>query len=176
MVAAALYLHKADENNVTTAAARPAAVFYIWPLKVNEVWMCNGGLSLVSGLAWQRTIRRWSDSTDPAVFMETHQRPVGCEKPSSAKWAAYKTGNKTAAQRTAAADTAGGQKVTRWNTAEYSRRQQSTLEYFTAYSSARYSTVEYPVEYSEEYSGTVVLEDDGESVDDINGRIYYMSI
>ncbi len=61
--------------------------------------------------------------------METHQRPVGCEKPSSAKWAAYKTGNKTAAQRTAAADTAGGQRVTQQNTVKYGTVQKNTADY-----------------------------------------------
>lgn len=101
----------------------------VWPLKVNEVWMCNGGLSLVSGLAWQRTIGRWSDSADPAVFMETHQRPVGCEKPSSAKWAAYKTGNKTAAQRTGRGRYS---RRTESNTAEHNRVQQSSAEYSRA--------------------------------------------
>ncbi len=75
--------------------------------------------------------------------METHQRPVGCEKPSSAKWAAYKTGNKTAAQRTAAADTAGGQRVTQQNTVEYSRVQQNTVKYGTVQkNTADYSRVQ----------------------------------
>lgn len=80
--------------------------------------MCNGGLSLVSRL-------RDREGSDGEVTVPTWlslwkaiRDLWAVKKPSSAKWAAYKTGNKTAVQRTAAAGTAG-HKVQRYASWQY---------------------------------------------------------